>query len=400
MKRGQWVLVAAAVIATALAFGWAFAPGPVPVEIATVERGQFQQTVDEDGKTRVRERYVVSAPLAGQLARIKLKAGDEVKVGMPLAVLYPSAPSLLDVRTARELEERVGATEAALAQARAEVARTEAALEQAEADVKRNRTLAGEGFVSAIAREHAELEVRVRTKALEAARFVEDGAGHNLAQARAALLRARESPQSGTRSARWQIASPVKGRVLRVLQESETVVGLGTPLLEIADPGDLEIVVDVLSTDATRIPAGAPVEIDGGPGIRLEGRVRLIEPSAFTKVSALGVEEQRVNVVIDFSSAPESWRSLGDAYRVDVQIVVLSRANAVMAPVSALFRDGEEWAVFVEADGRAHKRAVKVGARTPLAAWIESGLDPGEKVIVYPSDSIGDGKRVKIIRGK
>jgi HlyD family secretion protein len=185
---------------------------------------------------------------------------------------------------------------------------------------------------------------------------------------------------------------------LRVLQESETVVGVGTPLLEIGDPKDLEVVIDVLSTDGTGIPAGARVDLDAGP-IRLTGRVRRVEPAAFTKVSALGVEEQRVNVIVDLVSPPEQWRSLGDQFRVDARIIVFERRDAVIAPVAAVFRDGERWAVFVAADDRAQKRRVKVGGRTPSDVLIEEGLAPGEQVVVYPSDSVADAKRLAVVRG-
>jgi HlyD family secretion protein len=196
---------------------------------------------------------------------------------------------------------------------------------------------------------------------------------------------------------RLEIRSPVAGRVLRVLQESEGMVALGTPLLEIADPSDLEVVVDVLTTDAVQIRPGMPVRIERyGAVFPLEGRVRLIEPSAFTKISALGVEEQRVNVVIDIISPFEQWKALGDGYRVETQIIVFDEESAVKIPVSALFREGEQWAVFVLSSGRAHKRIVKVGRRGGAEAMIEDGLEPGEQVIVYPSDAVKDGVRVKL----
>lgn len=241
--------------------------------------------------------------------------------------------------------------------------------------------------------------MRVQGKEVEAARFAQVGAAHDVAQARAALMRAREAANTHRPGTAWTIESPVDGHVLRVLQESETVVGVGTPLLEIADPTQLEIVVDVLSTDGRRISAGARVDIDAGGGPRLAGRVRRVEPSAFTKVSALGVEEQRVNVIIDIVSPQARWRDLGDQYRIDARIVVFERPDAVIAPVAALFRDGEQWAVYVAADGRARKRPIKVGARTPSEVWIEDGLAPGQRVIVYPSDSVADDKPLTVVRG-
>lgn len=398
MTRKQWIGVACGLVVVVGIFGWAFRPQAVPVEIAKVRQGLFEQSVDKDGKTRVRDRYVVSAPLSGQLQRIRLRPGDTVHVGAALAALLPSAPSLLDARTLRELDERAGAADAAVAQSRAESARAQAALVQAESDLKRSRNLAAGGFLSPSAKEQAELSVRIQAKQLEAARFAEHGALHNFEQAKAALLRAREIPDRRARDSQWQITSPVNGRVLRVLQESETVVGLGTPLLEIADSSDLEIVVDVLSTDAARIAPKARVKIDAGNGRTMDGQVRLVEPAAFTKVSALGVEEQRVNVIVEFTSPRDTWQELGDAYRVDVRIITLTRSDAILAPVSALFRDGGQWSVFVARGARAEKRAVKVGARNPLDAWIEDGLTAGEKVIVYPNDAVAPGKRIQVLR--
>jgi HlyD family secretion protein len=234
---------------------------------------------------------------------------------------------------------------------------------------------------------------------VEAARFAVEGARHDLAQARAALVRAQDAaarPRAGTT---WPIESPVAGRVLRVLQESEAAVAVGTPLMEIADPADLEVVADVLSTDGARIRPGAAVLIEAGGEHRFSGWVRHVEPSAFTKVSALGVEEQRVNVVIDITSPRQRWASLGDQFRVDVRITVFERADAVIAPVAALFRDGRDWAVFVIDGGRAEQRKVRLGARTSIDAWIEEGLRPGERVIVYPGDRVRDGLRVSVIRG-
>lgn len=400
MTRKRLIVIGVGVLAIVAGFLWAFRDPPIPVEVARVTRGAFEQSVEEDGKTRVRERYVVSAPLAGRLERILLKAGDPVREGMLLARLQPSVPNLLDARTVRELEERVGAAEAAQAQARAEVARAQAALTQARNDARRAQNLSESGFVSSSAREQAELTVRVQTKALEAARFAQHGAQHNLDQARAALIRVREVPPAAGKLGSWQILSPVGGRVLRVLQESEAAVGVGSPLLEIADSNDLEVVVDVLSTDATRIPAQARVHLDAGAGYNLEGRVRLIEPAAFTKVSALGVEEQRVNAIIDFTSPREAWQALGDAFRVDARIVTLARDNVLRVPISALFRDNAHWAVFVVAQGKARKQTVGVTARTPAMAMVENGLEEGATVIVYPSDSVATGKRVQVVRGE
>jgi len=399
MTRKLWISAGLGTAALVAVFVWALRPQPVPVETAEVKRGLFEQTVDEDGKTRVRERYVVSAPVAGRLARVRVKAGDAVRAGAAVAELSPGAPAMIDARTARELGERVGAAEAGLAQARARVARAEAALDQAQTDVARQKQLQGDGFVAVAALDQAQLAARVQARELEATRFAEMGAAHDLAQARAALMRAHEAAGARRPGTAWPIESPVDGHVLRVLQESETVVGVGTPLLEIGDPTQLEVVIDVLSSDGRRIAPGARVDIDAGPGPRLTGRVRRIEPAAYTKVSALGVEEQRVNVIVDIASPAEQWRGLGDQFRIDARIVVFERADAVIAPVAALFRDGDQWAVYAVHEGRAQKRRVKVGARTPSDVWIEDGLAPGGRVVVYPSDSVADGVRLKVVRG-
>jgi len=412
MRSRHWLYLAAGGVLIVGAFVWAFRAQPMPVEVAEVVRAPFELTVDEDGKTRVRNRYVISAPLAGRLARITLDPGDAVTAGKPVAQIAPSAPSLLDARTMRELKERVGAAEAQLEQAGAEAARAEVALTQARTDLARQRKLEDDGFLSAAARDQAELTVRVQTRALEAALAGREAARHALAQARVAAARSRLNGDG----AALPVTSPVTGQVLRVLQQSEAVVGLGTPLLEVADAQDLEIVVDLLSTDAARVAPGARVHVEAGE-VRREGRVRRIEPSAFTKVSALGVEEQRVNVIIDIDAPPPRTTAggsssanatptgqLGDGYRVDLRIVILDQADVVVAPVAALFRSGgasgDDWSVFVLVDGRAERRAVKVGARGPLQAWIADGLAPGEQVIVYPSDTLASGRRVTVVRGR
>jgi HlyD family secretion protein len=399
MKRKHWILLGASLVLLAGVLFLAFRPAPLRVEVADVRTAPFERVVEEDGKTRVRERYVISAPLAGRLARIQLKAGDDVRAGGVVAVLWPSAPAMIDTRTHGELSERVGAAAAAVDQARANVAREEAALGKAEIDLARQKKLQGEGFLSPSVLDQAELAVRVQSKALDAARFAREGAVHDLAQARAALLRAQEGAAIRRPGSAWQITSPVDGRVLRVLQESEAAVAIGAPLIELANADDLEIVVDVLSTDATQIPAGAPVRIEAGPGLALQGRVRRVEPSAYTKVSALGVEEQRVNVVIDFDGAAAPDRRIGDGFRVDVRIVTFARSDATVVPVSALFRRDGEWAVFVDDGGRARLRSVKVGGRNAQVAWIEEGVRAGDRVIVYPSDSLQDGRRVEVVRG-
>lgn len=396
MRWTNKIILPLAGLALVAAFVWAFLPQPVMVEVAEITRGHFEQTIDEDGKTRVRERYVVSAPLAGKLERITLKAGDKVSQGALLATIDPGLPTLLDVRTERELTERAGAAEAAKLRAMATVERAQAALEKSRADRERARKLAAKGFVSASQLEQAELEAKINTRELEAARYAGHAAAHDAATAHAALLQIRGGAAGRPSGRRWEVRTPVAGYVLKVIQESEAAIAVGAPLLEIGEPADLEIVVDVLSSDAVQIRPGAPVRIERWGRIEpLDGRVRRVEPAAFTKISALGVEEQRVNVVIDLISPAEKWQSLGDGYRVDARIVVASLDNTVKVPISALFREGEQWAVFTVVDGRAAKRAVQLAQRGGMAAVVSKGLAPGDKTIIHPGDSVRDGGRVR-----
>jgi HlyD family secretion protein len=383
-----------------LALLWAFTPRPFPVETVEVTRGRFEQAVEDDGRTRVRERYVVSAPIAGRMERIELDPGDRVRRGQPLAVLRPVAPPLIDVRTEGELRERVGAAEAALARASTAVGRARATLVKAKADLDRTRTLASRGFVSAAQVERDELTVSVNTREVEALEFERHAAEHQLDLARAALARSRTGWQSG-RGERLEIRSPVDAVVFRVLQENEAAVAMGAGLIELGESRALEVVVDVLSSDAVEIAAGARVRLHHYGGSReLEGRVRRVEPSAFTKISALGVEEQRVNVVIDLVSPAAEWQALGDGYRVDARIVIFSADNAVTVPVGAMFRDGDSWAVFVVRGHIARKQAIDAPRRSSTDALVTKGLAPGDRVILYPAERVRDGTKVRSVSSR
>jgi HlyD family secretion protein len=392
--RNQIALAALGVIVAALV-AWALRPQPIAVEVAEVTRGPFEQTVVDDGKTRVRDRYVISAPLAGRVERIALDAGDTVRHGQPVALLTPTVPAFLDARTERELRERIGAAEAQAARARAETQKVLAQRDQAAADVKRQAKLAESGFVSATAREQAELALRTAERSVDAARFAEEAARHDLAQARAALSRYR----SGTAGPKWEVTSPVNGSVLKVVQKSEGAVALGAPLLEVADARSLEAVVDVLSQEAVAIRPGMPARMEIGIGVPpVRALVRLVEPAAFTKVSALGVEEQRVNVVFDFDGPLDRVWTIGDGFRVEAHIVTHRVEDAVKVPVGALFREGEGWSVFVADGDRAARRPVKVPRRNGAEALVEEGLKPGDRVVVYPSDALRDGSRLEVVR--
>jgi HlyD family secretion protein len=396
MKRSNAILLGVGAVAIAAVAAWALQPRPVTVETAAVARGAFEQTVSDDGRTRVRDRYVISAPLAGKVGRIALRAGDPVERGATIAWLEPATPPLLDARTARELQERLGAAQAQELRAHAETARIEAQRDQARADSERQTRLAKEGFVSATAREQAELALRTAERAVETAAYAEHAAGHDLAQARAALARY----QRGGDGEKWSVTSPVAGVVLKVNQESEAVVAIGTPLAEIADARTLEAVVDILSQDAVAIRPGMPARIELGQGVApLTARVRLVEPAAFTKISALGVEEQRVNVVLDFTEPLDRVQVLGDGFRVEAHIVTRRVEDGTKVPVGALFREGERWFVFAVDEGRARKREVKVALRNGVEALVEGGVKPGERVVVYPSDALADGSRVDVRGG-
>ncbi len=400
MKRRTLILLAVALAAGAALLAWAFSPRPVEVELATADRARFEQTIDEDARTRLRDRYLVSAPLAGRLARIALREGDAVEAGAVVATLSPALAPLIDERTLVGLQARVEAAEAGVLRAAARVERARVAVEQARGEQVRSEQLAQKGFVSPTKLESDRLAVAAASRELEAAEQDRHVATHDVDQARAALGTARQ----GRAGRPFEVRAPAAGRVLKVVQASEAPVALGAPLLELGDTRRLEVVAPLLTVDALRTKPGDRVWIErwGGPGT-LEGRVRLVEPAAFTKVSALGVEEQRVNVLIDIASPHAAWAALGDGYRVSVRIVVLEVPDAVRVPVSAVFplprpvdAPGEpRWAAFVPRDGRARRVELDVGARNGVHAWVRSGLAPGDAVIVYPPSGVDDGVRVR-----
>lgn len=385
-------LVATAVLLAAGGAFLAFRPRPVPVETEMVTRGRFEAVVEEDGRTRVRDRYVVSAPVAGRVLRLGVRPGDTVGQGDPVALILAAPSALLSPRARREAEERVGAAEAMLQQAGVLVERAAAQQVQAEADAGRVRALHARGAAPLQQLERAELAERTAARDMLAAERRRHAAEHELDQARA-LLATADATENGPE--RHEVRAPIGGRVLRVLQESEAVVASGTPLLELGDPADLEVVVDVLTTEAVGIRPGAPVAIERwGGSAPLRGRVRLVEPGAFTRVSALGVEEQRVWVVIDLIGPPERRAALGDGFRVDARITVEAIDDAVLVPVSALFRRGAGWAVFVVKDGIARERRVEVARRAARSAMVSGGLTAGETVVLFPPGALRDGRRV------
>jgi HlyD family secretion protein len=384
------------VAALAVALFFALRDPAIRVETEVVSRGPLTVTVEDEGETRVTDLYVVSAPVTGQLLRVPLKPGDTVVARSTLVGrIQPLEPAPLDPRSAAQAEAQVRALQADLAANRSTVAEARAELLLAEREHDRLAALAGRGFVS-----QANLD-RART-ARDRARSVVAQSAQSAAATEQRLVAARAALiTSGTsRPGRGAVAvtSPVSGFVLRVPQESERVVVAGTPLVEVGDPERLEIVTDLLSADAVRVRPGAPVEIDAWGGDRLlHGRVRLVEPFGFTKVSALGVEEQRVNVAIDFTDPREAWRRLGHGYRAVVRIGVWHAPDVVRVPISALFRSGSGWAVFkVGERDRARLTAVEIGPMTDEAAMVRGGLGPGDRVILHPGDRVEDGIRVTL----
>jgi HlyD family secretion protein len=387
-------LAAALLVAAGLTYS--FWPRPVDVEVVRLTRGPLRVTVDEDGKTRIKERYIVSAPLAGRLARIALRPGDRVSAGKTmLAVIEPGDPALLDARARAEADARVKAAEVVRKQAVPKLERARYAHDLAIKELQRiHRMVVGRETTPQDV-EAAENKERMTQEGIKEAQFALQIADFELAQAKAALTPVRRRSPGDLDGWLFDILAPIDGRVLRVFQESSAIVTPSQQLLEIGDPTDLEIEVDVLSGDAVKIAPGAKVFLEHwGGDAPLLAQVRLVEPSGFMKKSALGVEEQRVNVIIDFLDPPAKRARLGDAYRVEARIVVWSADDVLKAPAGALFRSGDDWAVFVIEEGRARLRRVQVGRGNPLETEITAGLDEGAAVILHPGDKIQDGTRV------
>jgi HlyD family secretion protein len=369
-------------------------PQPVDVEVAKVVLAPLEEKVAEDGRARVHERYTISAPVTGTLARIDLEEGDFVDPGEVLARLLPLASPLRDPESRNAAEQRVASTIDAFEQAKASVARAQALNEKAASDLARDETLAKQGALTVAQLEEARVERHAREAELAAAGFAAKVAEHEIAQARAAL--ARFMP-GAARSEQFEITSPVHGQVLHILRQSEGVVTAGMPLLEVGDRQALELVADVLSQDAIEIRPGMLARIvHWGGGTPLGARVRRVEPAAFSKTSALGVDEQRVNVVLDLDGPPQAWEALGDGFAVEIEITVWSKPDAIQVPTSALFREGSAWALFVIEGGRARMRQVEPGHRGPLETEILKGLEPGETVVIHPGAAVRDGTRVAL----
>jgi HlyD family secretion protein len=376
---------------------YSFVPRAVPVEVAPVTRGPIEVVVLEDGRTRIKERYVIAAPLSGQLTRIRLKPGDAVEAnGTPVAVLLPTVPDPLDARTLAQAQARLRSAQAAHEQAVPLLERARAAHELASKELARAHDLHESRTLPLEQLDRAAHNERVTAEEWKAARFAVSIAGYEVELARAALLTFDPGADVPVDGARFEIRSPIDGRVLRLFQESATVVGSGTPLIEVGDPTDLEVEIDVLSPDAVRIRPGSRAWLEHWGGERpIEGRVRRVEPAGFTKISALGVEEQRVWVIVDLLDAPDVWQELGDGFRVEARILVQEAESTLTIPAGALFRHDGEWRVFAVVDGRARLRGVAVGLRNDLEAEIVDGLEEGDLVVLHPSDRVVTGVRVE-----
>lgn len=386
MRRIAVTSVVALVVLTLVVL--ALIPSPVEVETARVVRGPMRVTVDQEGESRARDRFVISSPVVGRLLRVEFDDGDAVKQNEVVARIDPLP---LNQREREEIQAQVESAEAALRQARARAAKAGENKAQAQRDRDRAEQLAKEKVISDQALEQARNTAITSTQEFEAAQYSVEVAASELKIARAGLISMRANP--GKPRPLIALRSPVTGRVLRVLEKSERVVQAGTPILTLGEPDKIEIVADVLSTDAVKIRPGAPVLLVGWGGDRpLRARVRLVEPYGFTKISALGVEEQRVNVISDFVDPPGS---LGDGYRVECEITVWAGENILKVPMSSVFRRGQGWSIFVIENGRARVRELEIGHRNETEVEILKGLSEGERVIFHPANQIADGIRVR-----
>jgi len=393
IRASIWSLLGIGLVAFLV---WLLQPAPIGVEWGEVQLGPMSVRLRDEGQTRVRERYRVSAPVAGQLERITLRPGDFLYSGRTLlAGIHPSPPGMLDARQLPTAEAQLAAAQSLVERATARLEQALLTLEHAEQQHRRAEALLSDSAIAKEAFEDAENRLRLASKAQRIASFDLEIAKFEQRQAEAALLIAQPNPDEPPQFHRIQ--SPIDGVVLRLFEESATIVQPGNPLMEIGDLSDLEINIELLSSDAVRVAPGQPIVINhwGGPE-PLKGRVRRIEPAAFTKTSALGIDEQRVNVLGDFDEPLESLGRLGDGFRVEAEIVIWQSDSVLLVPSAALFRLPSGWGVFVIERGVIRERRVELGQRNPNVAQVLSGLEPGEQVVVYPSDRVRDGAAARL----
>lgn len=371
---------------------WGMWPRPIIVETRKVTRGPLTVRVSEEGKTRVKNRYIVAAPAAGKMRRVPLKPGDDVVAGETvLTIIEPVAPPLLDPRARAQAEAVVSMQEAARKRALESLDASQAALKIADADRERFRSITRPGVISETDRDRVEGEADMRAAEVRAAEFSLQVIDYELAQARAAL----ERPETRLEGNLIEVKSPVSGKVLTVMQESETVVAPGTQILEVGDPTDIEIEAEILSRDAVAIRPGDSVEVDQWGGAEpLNARVRRVEPAAFTKISALGVEEQRVIVLSDIVETPEAAKGLGDRYRIEARVAVWHSDDVLILPAGSLFREGNEWKTYVFKNGAARITTIEAGHSDGRFTEVLSGVSEGDEVLLHPPDTVKDGSSV------
>jgi HlyD family secretion protein len=395
-KSVTWLGYCLLGLVIALIILWALRPAPLVVEVATISKGEFTQQVIEEGHTRPRDVYIVTASVAGNLQRVSWEAGDKIKKGDEVAKIFPNISNLLDIRSEQELKERIQSLTASYERATVLVASANVAYKSASADYQRNLILVKRGYVSRSEFDHQELQLALRKKEFESAQFSANAAKHELEQAKVTLAQI-QTGQLQQDEHFVKILAPVDGQVLKVEHESGGPISSGEAILSIANVNELEIVADILSTDAVKIKAGDAVSIEHWGGDKpLQGTVRLVEPGGFMKISALGVEEQRVNVIIDITSSREQWANLGAEFRVEVAILVFKSQNVLQVPISALFRHNDRWAVFIISNNKARLREIAIGRRNTQTAIVTTGLSVGDKVILYPGERIADGVRIAV----
>lgn len=395
MRWKRWLGIGGILAAVGLLVAYGFRPEPVPVEVSKAGKGSLRVTVEEEGKTRVTDRYIVSAPVAGIARRISLEVGDPVRQGQVVCVLEPRRAEVLDSRTRAEAEARVAAAAATMQAARERLKAAAVDAEYWQKELERMKRLKESGDIAGDRYDKTAADYDRAEAARRSAQHDVEAAASELEAARASLNISAASPPPRNSGELVSVTAPSAGRVLRVIHKSEGAVNAGEPLLEVANARFLEIEVEVLSTDAVKISPGTKVLLERWGGEKpLEGAVRLIEPTAFTKISALGVEEQRVRVIADITSPPQEWSRLGDGYRVEASFILWEGSDILQVPASALFRYQDKWAVFLVEGDKAVRRIVEVGHRNGLAAEITSGLQGGETIVTHPDDTIDDGKLV------
>lgn len=373
-----------------------FRPSAVPVDLAAVTTGSLEVTIDEEGETRVRDTFVLSASVGGRISRITAEVGDTTIAGDTIfGAIQPIDPALLDVRSRAQAEAAMHAAEAAEALAIANLEQAQAEMEFSAAELARARELRESKIISISELDSANRNYKITRASFDTATAALRVSQYDLQRAKAQLLSPLDVQSSGDNDVSVLVRAPVNGHVLRVLHESEGIVAAGTPLIEIGDTTDLEIIVDLLSTDAVKVQASQRVIIDNWGGLgELEGRVRRVEPYAITKVSALGIEEQRVNIIIDLLTPVAQRLGLGHGYQLAVRIVLFEGEDILTVPLTSLVRDGEHWALYVEQDGRAVRRRVSIGRQTGLIAEIVDGLNVGERIVLYPSGRVADQTKI------